>query len=88
MANIAEVALATRGFFKSILAAEDAKVVKITKTPEGWEEEVEVYERSSFIKSLGLPTKVKDLNIYKVRVDENLEVQSYEKKITNQQSQG
>lgn len=87
MANIAEVTKATRGFFKSILSAEDAKVVKIIKTSEGWEEEVEVYEESALIKSFGLATKVKDLNIYKVRVDENLEVQSYEKKIANHQSQ-
>ena len=87
MANITEVAQATRGFLESVLSAEDAKVVKITKTPEGWEEEVEVYEESALIKSCGLPTKVKDLNIYKVRVDENLQVQSYEKKITHHQSQ-
>ena len=89
MANIAEVTQATRGFLKSVLSAEDAKVVKITKTPEGWEEEVEVYEENSLIKSIGLPTKVKvkDRNIYKVKVDENLEVQSYERKIANQQPQ-
>jgi len=86
MANITEVAQATRGFLESVLSAEDAKVVKITKTPEGWEEEVEVYEESSLIKSIGLPTRVRDRNIYRVRVNENLEVQSYERKIANQQS--
>jgi hypothetical protein len=59
MANIAEVTRATKGFLRSVLSAEDAKVVKITKTPEGWEEEVEVYEENSLIKSIGLPTKVK-----------------------------
>jgi hypothetical protein len=87
MANIAEVTRATKGFLRSVLSAEDAKVVKITKTPEGWEEEVEVYEESSFIKSCGLPTRVKDRNIYMVKVDENLEVQSYERKIANQPPQ-
>ena len=58
---------------------EDAKVVKITKIPEGWEGEVEVYEESSFIKSIGLSTKVKDRNIYRIAIDKNLDVQSYER---------
>ena len=57
MANIAEVTQATKGFLRSVLSADDAKVVKITKTPEGWEEEVEVYEENSLIKSIGLPTR-------------------------------
>jgi len=80
MANIDEAAQAMSGFLKRTLSVGDAKVIKITKTPEGWEGEVEVYEESSFIKSIGLSTKVKDRNIYKIRVDENLEVQSYERK--------
>ena len=87
MANIAQVAQAAKGFLQCILPAEDAKVVKITKTPEGWEEEVEVYEESSFIKSIGLPTRVRDRNVYKVRVNENLEVESYERTTANPQPQ-
>lgn len=79
MANIDEATLAMSGFLKRTLSVEDAKVIKITKIPEGWEGEVEVYEESSFIKSIGLPTKVKDRNIYKIKVDENLDVQSYER---------
>ena len=84
MANIDEAAQAMSGFLKRTLSVEDAKVVKITKTPEGWEGEVEVYEESSFIKSIGLSTKVKDRNIYKIKVDENLEIQSYERKNAKQ----
>jgi hypothetical protein len=84
MANIDEAAQAMSGFLKRTLSVEDAKVVKITKTPEGWEGEVEVYEESSFIKSIGLSTKVKDRNIYKIKVDENMEIQSYERKNAKQ----
>ncbi|MBA4391532.1 MAG: hypothetical protein C0399_11440 [Syntrophus sp. (in: bacteria)] len=74
-----KAAQAISGFLKKTLPVEDAKVVKITKIPEGWEGEVEVYEESSFIKSIGLSTKVKDRNIYRIKTDENLEVQSYER---------
>jgi hypothetical protein len=84
MANIDEATLAMSGFLKRTLSVDNAKVIKITKAPEGWEGEVEVYEESSFIKSVGLPTKVKDRNIYRINIDENLGVQSYERKNTKQ----
>ncbi|OGL45055.1 MAG: hypothetical protein A2W05_08565 [Candidatus Schekmanbacteria bacterium RBG_16_38_10] len=54
------------------------KVIKAAKISDGWEIEAEVYEESSFIKSLGLPTRVQDRNIYEVKLNEKLEVQSYE----------
>lgn len=79
MANIDEVARGMGEFLKRTLSVEDAKAIKIAKTPEGWEGEIEVYEESAFIKSIGLPTKVKDRNLYKIKVDEGLEVQSYER---------
>ena len=79
MANIDEAARAMIEFLKRTLSVEDAKAIRIAKTPGGWEGEIEVYEESSFIKSIGLSTKVKDRNIYKIKVDENLEVQSYER---------
>jgi hypothetical protein len=84
MANISEATLAMCEFLKRTLSVEDPKVVKITKMPEGCEGEVEVYEESSFIKSIGLSTKVKDRNIYKIKLDENLDVQSYERKTAGQ----
>ena len=80
MAGIDKASRGMYEFLKKTLSVEDAKVVKIAKTPEGWEGEVEVYEESSFIKSCGLSTKVQDCNIYKIRLDENLDVQSYERK--------
>jgi len=84
MANIDQATLAVSEFLKRTLSVNDAKVIKITKISEGWEGEVEVYEESSFIKSIGLPTRVKDCNIYKMKVDEDLEVQSYERKNAKQ----
>jgi len=84
MADIDEATRVMSGFLKKMISVEDAKVIKITKMPEGWEGEVEIYEESSFIKSIGLPTKVKDRNVYKVKIDENLEVQSYERKSAKQ----
>lgn len=84
MANIDEAARAMGEFLKRTLSVGDAKAIKIAKTPEGWEGEVEVYEESSFIKSIGLSTKVKDRNIYKIKVDEGLEVQSYERMTVKQ----
>ena len=77
MANIVQVGKAVSEFLKSTLNAKDVKVIKVTKTPEGWETEAEVYEESSFIKALGLATKVQDRNFYEVKLDESLEVQAY-----------
>ena len=77
MANIVQVGKAVSEFLKSTLNAKDVKVIKVTKTPEGWETEAEVYEESSFIKALGLATKVQDRNFYEVKLDEGLEVQAY-----------
>ena len=77
MADIVQVGKAVSEFLKSTLNAKDVKVIKVTKTPEGWETEAEVYEESSFIKALGLATKVQDRNFYEVKLDESLEVQAY-----------
>lgn len=80
MADIEKVKVAVTVFLKKTLSISDAKVIKVTKVEDAWETEVEVYEDSAFIKSLGLPTRVKDRNIYAVKMNDNLEVQSYERK--------
>lgn len=67
-------------FLRETLKLKDVKVVKVAKVSAGWETEAEVYEESSFIKSLGLPTRVQDRNFYDVKLDDNLEVQSYERR--------
>lgn len=79
-ANIEEARKAVIEFLKKTLHAKDIKVIKETKSSDGWEAEAEVYEESSFIKALGLPTRVQDRNIYEVKLDSNLDVQSYERK--------
>jgi hypothetical protein len=55
--EIEKVGKEIRDFFKKTLG-KDSKVIKIAKTQDGWIGEAEVYEESSFIKSLGLPTRV------------------------------
>ena len=77
-ANIEEVRKTVTEFLKKALEVEDIKVIKATKVGDGWESEAEVYEESSFIKSLGLSTRVQDRNIYEVKLNDKLEVQSYE----------
>ena len=80
MADIVEVGKAVSEFLKQTLNAKDVKVVKVTKADEGWETEAEVYEESSFIKALGLPTRVQDRNFYEVKLNDRLEVESYGRK--------
>lgn len=77
MANIEATAKAVIEFLKKALNVADVKIVRIIKAEDGWEAEAEVYEESSFIKSLGLPTRVKDRNFYEVKLNDSLEVESY-----------
>ncbi|MBU2445588.1 MAG: hypothetical protein KJ666_08455 [Bacteroidetes bacterium] len=80
MANIEEARKAVAEFLTKTLGVKDAKVIKAAKVSDGWEAEAEVYEESSFIKSLGLPTRVQDRNIYAVKLNDSLEVESYARK--------
>ncbi len=79
MANVEEVRKAVVEFLKRTLDATDVKVTKVAKASDGWETYAEVYEESSFIKSLGLPTRVQDKNIYAVKLNDSLEIESYER---------
>ncbi len=87
MADIAQVGKAVSEFLKATLNAKDVKVIKVTKTSEGWETEAEVYEESSFIKALGLNTKVQDRNFYEVKLNDSLEVESYGRKSAYSESE-
>jgi len=80
MANIDETRKVVTEFLKKTLNIKDVKVIKVSKVGDGWETEAEVYEESSFIKALGLPTRVQDRNIYAVKLGNNLEVESYGRK--------
>ena len=79
MANIGEVGQAVVEFLKNTLHIQEVKVIKATKVDDGWEAEAEVYEENSFLKSVGLPTKVQDRNLYAVKLSDSLEVESYER---------
>jgi hypothetical protein len=79
MRNIEEARVAGAEFLKRSLDVEDVKVIGITKMDGGWEIEAEVYEESSFIKSLGLSTRVQDRNVYIIKLSDSLEVESYER---------
>ena len=80
MAGVIEVGKTVSEFLKATLNVKDVKVTKVTKADEGWETEAEVYEESSFIKALGLSTKVQDRNFYEVKLNNSLEVESYIRK--------
>ena len=77
--KVEEVGKAIKDFFKKTLGR-DSKVIKIAKTSDGWIGDAEIYEESSFIKSLGLSTRVQDRNIYEIKLTDNLEVNSYVRK--------
>jgi len=79
MTNLEEIKETVVEFLRKILDVKDVKIIGATKVDDGWEMEAEVYEESSFIKSLGLPTRVQDRNIYEVKLNDNLEVESYER---------
>lgn len=79
MANIGEAGQAVVEFLKNTLHVQEVKVIKATKVDDGWEAEAEVYEENSFLKSVGLPTKVQDRNLYAVKLSDSLEVESYER---------
>lgn len=57
----------------------EGAIVKIEKTAEGWGVHAEVIEPSEFIKALGIPTVVRERNLYEIKLDQNLEVVSYER---------
>ena len=79
MADLEETREAIVEFLEKTLDVKGVKVIAATRVDDGWEMEAEVYEESSFIKSLGLPTRVQDRNIYTVKLNDALEVKSYER---------
>jgi hypothetical protein len=79
MNNIEKVSELVSEFLKKILNVKEVRVIKIARIGDGWQSEAEVYEESSFIKSIGLPTRVRDRNIYAVKLNDRLEVESYKR---------
>jgi hypothetical protein len=79
MTGIEEAKNIVLEFLQKALDAKDVRIIGATKLDSQWYVEAEVYEESSFLKSLGLPTRVQDRNVYEVRLSDNLEVESYER---------
>ena len=74
--KIDEVRAVIEDFFKNTLK-KNSKIMRITKEEDGWSGDAEIYEESSFIKSIGLLTKVQDRNIYYIKLNDELDVMSY-----------
>lgn len=79
MTNIQQARETVVKFLKESLGVDKVRVIGVKKLDNGWQTEAEVYEENSFLKSLGLPTRVQDRNIYIVKLDDSLQVQSYER---------
>lgn len=78
MERLEEVSKTAYEFLIRALDTKEVRVIGVAKSGDNWNAEVEVYEESSFIKALGLPTRIKDRHIYEVKLDNNMEVLSYE----------
>jgi hypothetical protein len=79
MTDIETVSKTVTEFLQRILGADGVRVVGINKANEIWDVEAEVFEESAFLKALGLPSRVKDKNLYRVRLNAAMEVESYER---------
>jgi hypothetical protein len=79
MTDIETVSKTVTEFLQRILGTECVRVVGANKVGEAWEVEAEAFEESSFLKALGLPSRVRDKNLYKVKLNAAQEVESYER---------
>jgi hypothetical protein len=79
MADIENVGKIVTEFLQRMLGVDSVRVIAAIKADNVWEVEAEVFEESAFLKSLGLPSRVKDKNLYRVKLNAALEVESYER---------
>ena len=80
MANIEQASQTAVDFLKRTLQVGEVKILGNVKSDDGWQVEAEVFEPSSFIKALGLQTRVQDRNLYVVKLNGRLEIEAYERK--------
>lgn len=66
-------------FIKEMLGKEGV-VIKANKIDKGWDVEVEIIEQSEYMKRIGIPKPVYDKNVYRVILDQNFGLISYERK--------
>jgi len=79
MTDIETVSKTVTEFLQRVLGVESLRVVAVNRTADVWDVEAEVFEESAFLKSLGLPSRVKDKNLYRVKLNDTMEVESYER---------
>ena len=82
MATIEQASQTAVEFLKRTLQVSEVKILGAVKSDDGWMIEAEVFEPSSFIKALGLQTRVQDRNLYTMKLNGRLEVEAYERNIT------
>lgn len=86
--SIREAAESIKNFLEGELQKK-GDIIRLDKTDDGWEAELQIIEESEYIKALGIPTTVYDKNQYIVKLDQNLEVIGFnrrEEKSTFQES--
>lgn len=66
------------GLLKEMICRE-GEIIKATKTKDGWEVSIEVIEPSAYMKKIGIPKPVYDKNVYRVILDQDMELVSYER---------
>jgi hypothetical protein len=79
MTDIETASKTVTEFLQRVLGVDSLRVVAVNKTADVWDVEAEVFEESAFLKALGLPSRIKDKNLYHVRLNAALEVESYER---------
>jgi hypothetical protein len=79
MTDIETISKTVAEFLQRLLGVDSVRVVAVSKTADVWDVEAEVFEESAFLKSLGLPSRIKDKNFYRVRLNGAMEVESYER---------
>ena len=80
MATIEQASQTAVEFLKRTLQVGEVKILGAVQSDDGWQIEAEVFEPSSFIKALGLQTRVQDRNLYTVKLNGRLEIEAYERK--------
>jgi len=80
MATIEQVSQTAVEFLKRTLQVGEVKILGAVKSNDGWQVEAEVFEPSSFIKALGLQTRVQDRNLYVVKLSGRMEIEEYKRK--------
>jgi hypothetical protein len=87
MSKIIDIKKTTVKFLKETINCDDVTVIKIEKVNEIWKSVAEVYEDDSFLKSMNLPPKKIRL-FYLVRIDDNLEILSFERHNSFEETSG